>query len=98
MSAPSETFSVRLPEPLRAELDRFAAERKRSRAFVIKEAVSAYMEEQKAYETAVQEALAEAEKGVFVSGDAVTRWLGTWGTGQVGPAPEPDILADERED
>ena len=98
MSASSETFSVRLPEPLRAELDRFAAERKRSRAFVIKEAVTAYMEEQRAYEAAVEDALAKTEKGVFVSGDAVTAWLGTWGTGRVGPVPEPDILADERED
>jgi predicted transcriptional regulator len=92
MSSSPETFSVRLPPELRSELDRFATESKRSRSFVIKEAVAAYIQEHRAYEEAVEEALAEADKGVFVSGEATMKWLASWGSTHVLPAPEADIF------
>lgn len=39
----TETFSVRLPDDLKTEVDRLAASTRRSRSFIIKEAVIAYM-------------------------------------------------------
>lgn len=94
MAANTDTFSVRLPEELKSEVDRFAALTKRSRSFVIKEAVASYMEEQRAYLEALDEAIAEADKGIFVSGEAVDAWLRSWGTDNVLPTPEPDIFPD----
>ena len=92
MAGSPETFSVRLPDALRREVDEFAKATKRSRSFVVKEAVAAYMSEQRAYLAAIDEALAEADNGVFISGEAVTRWLSSWGTPNELPAPEPDIF------
>jgi predicted transcriptional regulator len=62
---------------------------------VIKEAVSGFMEEQEAYLMAIDEAMIEADKGVFVSGEAVFEWLESWGTDKVKPMPEPDIFPDD---
>jgi predicted transcriptional regulator len=95
MSESATTFSVRLPADLRKAVDDYARATGRSRAFVIKEAVSGFMEEQEAYLTAIDEALIEAEKGVFVSGEAVFEWLESWGTDKVKPMPEPDIFPDD---
>jgi chitodextrinase len=49
-----------------------------------------------AYLAAIDEALAEADKGVFVSGEAVIDWLESWGTDNVKPSPEPDIFPRKR--
>jgi chitodextrinase len=49
-----------------------------------------------AYLAAIDEALAEADKGVFVSGEAVIEWLESWGTDNVKPSPEPDIFPRKR--
>jgi predicted transcriptional regulator len=95
MSESASTFSVRLPEDLRKAVDDYARATNRSRAFVVKEAVAGFMEEQSAYMAAIDEALIEADKGVFVSGEAVMEWLESWGTDNVKPMPEPDIFPDK---
>ncbi len=92
MSESSATFSVRLPDDLRKAVDEYAKATKRSRAFVIKEAVAGFMEEQSAYHAAIEEALAEEDTAGFVSGEAVIEWLESWGTDNVRPSPEPDIF------
>jgi predicted transcriptional regulator len=48
--------------------------------------------DEQAYLAAIDEALAEADKGVFVSGEAVIEWLESWGTDNVKLMPEPDIF------
>jgi predicted transcriptional regulator len=52
--------------------------------------------DQDAYLAAIDEALAEADKGMFVSGEAVIEWLESWGTDNVKPSPEPDIFPRKR--
>jgi predicted transcriptional regulator len=90
------TFSVRIPDDLRQEVDALAKANRRSRSFLVKEALQAYVDEQKAYREAIEEAIKEADEGVFVSGEAVDRWLASWGTDKVLPMPEPDIFPDDR--
>ena len=85
-----DTFSVRLPEDLRQEVDRLAENQQRSRAFIIKEAVEAYVAEQHAYERAVAEGLSEADKGVFISGEKALAWLEQ--PDSVAPVPTADIF------
>jgi predicted transcriptional regulator len=63
------TFSVRLLDDLKREVDQLAKVTKRSRAFVVKEAVAAFIEEQRAYLAAIDEALEKAEHRAFVSGE-----------------------------
>jgi predicted transcriptional regulator len=88
----STLVSVRLPDNLRREVDEFARRTKRSRSFIVKEAVTAYMEEQNAYSQAIDEAIREADKGVFVSGEAASEWLRSWGTTNEKPVPGADIF------
>lgn len=92
MAAKADTFSVRLPDDLKASVTQLAALTKRSRAFIVKEAVAAYVEEQRAYLEVIDEALAEADKGTFVSGEAAFAWLDSLGTEKELPPPEPDIF------
>src|SRR4051812_23666071 len=96
MTDSSATFSVRLPDDLRREVDQFAKATKRSRSFVVKEAVAAYMAEQKAYLAAIEEGEREADKGIFISGAKVSEWLSSWGTPNELPAPEPDIFPNRK--
>lgn len=90
----SETFSVRLSPETRRELEEYAKAIQRSSAFVVKEAVEAHLSERRAYLKAIEEAVAEADEGIFVSGEAIDRWLASWGTDKVLPMPEPDIFPD----
>ena len=88
----ADTFSVRLPDDLKAEVEKIAAATRRSRAFIVKEAVAAYVDEQRAFMTAIDEAIIEADKGVFISGDKVFAWLEELRTNPDAPGPEPDIF------
>lgn len=97
MADSSSLVSVRLPDDLRQQVDELARLTKRSRSFVVKEAVASYVEERRQYLEAIDEAVREAAEGVFVSGTAVDAWLRSWGTEEPVPAPEPDISPhDER--
>ncbi|MEX0404113.1 CopG family ribbon-helix-helix protein [Aquibium sp. LZ166] len=97
MADSSSLVSVRLPDDLRQQVDDLARLTKRSRSFVVKEAVASYLEERRQYLDAIDEAVREADKGVFVSGTAVEAWLRSWGTGEPLPAPEPDILPHDEQ-
>jgi len=91
--AASETFSVRLPAKTRRELEEYAKATQRSSAFIVKEAVEAHLANRRAYLAAIDEAIKEAdETGEYVSGEAVIRWMESWGTDNVLPPPEPDIF------
>jgi predicted transcriptional regulator len=85
-------FLVKLPDELRQEVDKFAKATKRSRSVVVTEAVEAYMQGQREYQAAIEEGEREADLGVFISGEAVERWLLSWGTENELPRPEPDIF------
>lgn len=93
----STTFSVRLPDELRNEVDELAKATRRSRSFVITEAVAAYVQDHRAYLEAIEEGEKEAAKGVFVSGEAVIKWLESWGTDNELPPPQPDIFPETTE-
>ena len=84
------TFSVRLPEPLKNDLDKLAQMTKRSRAHLVKEAVAAYVADQQAYIKELLEAKADAESGELHSREQIFAWMDSWGTERV-PKPPPDI-------
>lgn len=93
--AASETFSVRLSPETKRELEEYAKATRRSSAFIVKEAVEAHLAERRAYLAAIEEAIEEADEGVFVSGEAVIKWMESWGTENELPMPEPDIFPDK---
>ena len=40
----------------------------------------------------VEERIAEADKGVFISSEAMLHWIESWGTENELPPPEPDVF------
>lgn len=85
----SPILSIRLPEDLRREVDAIADWEKRSRSFIVKEAVTAYVAERRAYREAIAEGIADLEAGRVVSGEEFSRWVASLGTDHELPAPEP---------
>lgn len=92
----SETLTLRLSPETKRELEAYARATQRSSAFIVKEALEAHLEERRAYLAAIEEAEREADEGVFVSGEAVIKWMRSWGTDNELPTPEPDIFPDAR--
>lgn len=96
MPAKADTFSIRLPDDLKQDVARLATATRRSRAFIVKEAVAAYVEDHRDYLTAIDQAVAEADKGEFVSEEKALAWLRSLGTDQERPVPETDIGPDAK--
>ena len=92
----SETLTLRLSPETKRDLEAYARATQRSSAFIVKEALEAHLEERRAYLAAIEEAEREADEGVFVSGEAVIKWMRSWGTDNELPTPEPDIFPDAR--
>jgi predicted transcriptional regulator len=77
------TTSFRLDEELQKKLESTAARLKRSKGWLINEAVRQYIEREEIITrmlSETQEALADIEAGRVVSGEEVLNWLKTWGT------------------
>lgn len=85
-------FSVRLPEDLKNSLSKISKLAHRSQSQIAVRAITEYVERNEWKIKALQVAKQEADKGVFVSHDAIDTWLDTWGTDSELPAPEPDVL------
>ena len=91
MPSKAETFSVRLPDEVKSQLDDLAALTKRSRSFLVQEAVTSYVNDRAAYLRDIDQALASAASGVGHSGAQIFDWMESWGTDDELPSPSPDI-------
>lgn len=83
--------SVRLEDQNRENVDRFAKMTKRSRSFIINEAVEAYLKDRIQYLVELDEAVADAHSGYGHSSEQIHTWMKSWGAENEFPAPEPDI-------
>jgi predicted transcriptional regulator len=75
--------SVRMPDELLEQLDHAAEKLRRSKGWIINDAVKEYLvrEEHKAQRLEeTHEALADIKAGRVIDGDEVMEWLDTWGT------------------
>ncbi len=91
MPSKAQTFSVRLPDDVRKQVDELARITKRSRSFIVKEAVESYVRDRSAYVQELDEAVASTESGYGHSGEQIHNWMNSWGTENELAAPEPDI-------
>ena len=55
-------------------------------------AIESYLDIQESERLILEERIAEADKGVFISSEAMLRWVKSWGTESELPPPEPDIF------
>ncbi len=87
----AETFSVRLPDETRKNVDKLATLTKRSRSYIINEAVNAYVNDRIAYLADLDEAVESAKSGPNHSGEQIFKWMRSWGQADELPMPKPDI-------
>lgn len=89
---PSTVLSVRVPEALKEQLDYLARSTKRSKAYLAAEALDDYVRKNAWRARELHAALVEADKGVFISHEAMLAWADSLGSDAEPAAPKPDIL------
>lgn len=88
---PATPVSLRLDDDLRSRLAAEAARLDRPAAQVATRAIRSWLDAQDALRRQIEDAVAEADHGVFVSSEAVGAWMDSWGTEHEAPLPEADI-------
>ena len=86
-----QPVSVRLEEKNKLNVDRFAKMVKRSRSFIINEAVEVYLKDRIGYLDELNEAVTDARSGYGHSSEQIHTWMKSWGGEDELPAPVPDI-------
>jgi predicted transcriptional regulator len=87
-------FSLRLEPALKSRLEEAAQSEDRSASYVAARAIESFLDARDAKRAEIETALVEADRGIFVSQEAVHRWMESWDTDSELPMPEPDIFPD----
>ena len=82
------TVTARLPKALDAELRKIAKQHRRSRSFMIAEAVAELVELERMRQAALQEGRDAIRRGAYAEHDEVEAWTRSLGTAK--PLPRPD--------
>ena len=93
----TERLSVPISTELKSRLEREAQLEERSASHLAVKAIEAMLRNQADKRTAIRMAVEEAEKGAFISQEAMDAWVASWGTGAKNAPPEPDIFPDQND-
>jgi predicted transcriptional regulator len=85
-------FSMRLSDDLKQSLEAISKISHRSQSQIATKAIAEYVGKNEWRLKALQEAKKEADKGVFVSQEAIIDWLESWGSDNELPAPKADMF------
>jgi RHH-type transcriptional regulator, rel operon repressor / antitoxin RelB len=94
--AASTVLSVRVPEVLRAQLDYLSRSTKRSKGYLATEALGDYVKKNAWRAKELQAAITEADKGVFISHEAMLAWADTRAAGKRSARPKPDVRLSKK--
>ncbi len=87
-----QTISIKLDESMRERIKRLAETKHRTAHWILREAVSQFVEQEEKREQLRQDALASwtecRDTGLHLTGEEVTGWLDTWGTENEQEAPQ----------
>ena len=86
------TFSMRIDAKTKSALEAEAKRQDRSAAYVAKEAIEELLDRRAYKREGLLAAIKEADKGVFISEEAMDRWIDSWDTEGELPPPAPDIF------
>ncbi len=89
-------FSLRLDSKLRNRLEKEAKKTKRTAGFIANHAIRSYFQGLDQFNKELDEAVKEADKGIFISEEAINAWMSSWGTENELPPPEPDIFPETK--
>lgn len=88
----STPFSIRIDDGIRAELEKICDLTERSKAYITAKAIEEYVSRNSWKVEALKKAKQEADKGEFISHEAMGAWINSLGTDQALSAPEVDIF------
>jgi predicted transcriptional regulator len=88
----SARFSLRLDADLKDWIEKEAERRDRSAGYIVTEAIRLRKEAEEREEKIMAARIAEADSGVFISEEAMTKWVMSLGTDNELPEPEPDVF------
>ena len=87
MNAPTRVVTAHLPTGLAGKLDELAARTERSRGWIVKQAVAAWIDQEEERHKLTLEALADVDAGRVIDHESVRAWAESLGTDN--PLPPP---------
>lgn len=84
----TKVFTAHVPLPLAEKIDQMAARMERSRGWVVKEALAAWLDQEEQRSRLTLEALADVDAGALISHSAVQAWAASLDTDAPKPAPQ----------
>ena len=83
----TRVLTAHVPSGLAAKVDRLAEQLDRSRGWVVKQALAAWVEQEEERSRLTREALADVDAGRVIDHRAVQTWAESLGTGDPLPVP-----------
>lgn len=88
----STPFSVRIDDSVRSKLEHICDLTERSKAYITAKAIEEYVERNSWKVQALKKARDDANKGEFISHNAMKAWVDSLGTDNELPDPQVDIF------
>lgn len=85
--ATTKVLTAHVPLPMADKIDQMAARLERSRGWIMKQALSAWIAQEEERDRLTQEALADVDAGQVINHQAVQAWADSLGTDQQLPVP-----------
>jgi predicted transcriptional regulator len=89
-------LSLHVKAEVKKKLDDEARSQNVSASDLVERAIESYLEIRESEREILRQRIAEADKGVFVSGEAMHRWIESWGAENELSPPEPDVFLPPR--
>ncbi|WP_353798716.1 CopG family ribbon-helix-helix protein [Thauera sp.] len=86
-TASTKVLAAHVPLPLADKVDQMASTRKRSRSWIMEQALSAWIAQEETRDRLTQEALANVDAGLLIDHLAVQAWADSLGTDRAQPLP-----------
>lgn len=83
----TKVLTAHIPLPLAEKVDQLAARLERSRGWIVKQALTAWIDQEEERERLTMEALADVDVGHVIDHQAVQEWAESLGSEKPLPAP-----------
>lgn len=85
--AETKVLTAHVPLPLAEKIDQFAARLDRSRGWIVKQALTAWVDQEEEHSRLTREGLADVDAGRVIDNQAVLAWAESLSTDQPLPVP-----------
>ena len=85
----TKVLTAHVPKPLADKVDQIAVRMERSRGWIVKQALSAWVDQEEERRRMTLEAMADVEAGQAIDHQSVQAWADSLGTDKPVPVPVP---------